>query len=49
MPSRTKKRNMCYSKTRFRNLSEAETLADKYKQRVYYCPGCSNYHLTKQN
>lgn len=37
---------MCFSKKKFSNYDQAERLANKLNQRVYFCPVCQNYHLT---
>ncbi len=38
----------CLRKAKFRSYEQARKRADKYKQRVYYCPLCGFYHLTKR-
>lgn len=37
----------CLRKAAFKEYKDAQKRAEKYDQRVYYCPLCGKYHLTK--
>lgn len=38
----------CLRKASFTNYKDAQERADKYNQRIYFCPLCGKYHLTKR-
>ena len=38
----------CFRKVKFTSYKEAAKRAEKYNQRVYFCPICGKYHLTKR-
>ena len=38
----------CLKKSKFKDYSKAQQRAMKYNQRVYFCPLCGFYHLTKR-
>lgn len=38
----------CIRKCSFTNYEDAAKRAKKYDQRVYLCPLCGKYHLTKR-
>lgn len=50
MPMKYTAKNMwksCFRKAGFKSYNEAIKRAEKYNQRVYFCPLCGKYHLTK--
>ena len=38
----------CFRKVKYRSYDKAKANADKYGQRVYFCPICGGYHCTKR-
>lgn len=50
MPMKYTAKNMwksCLRKAAFDNYEDALKRAEKFDQRVYFCPLCHKYHLTK--
>ena len=38
----------CFRKKRYKSEAKAKAVAEKFGQRVYFCPICGGYHCTKK-